>query len=114
MVPCAFAVVPCVKVPVQICIFVLKKKNDIESVQTEVARIVTGATKLCNIASLCNNLKWDSLSSRRSKHKLVIFYKIFHGLTPSYLSDLIPINNQNRYNLKNVSDEPLIHSEHNK
>ena len=87
-----------------------EQKNDIESVQTEAARIVTGATKLCNIATLYNDLKWESLSSRRSKHKLLIFYKMFHGITPSYLSDLIPINNQNRYNLRNISNVPFIHA----
>ena len=87
-----------------------EQKNDIESVQTEAARIVSGATKLCNIDNMYNDLKWESLSSRRSKHKLVIFYKMFHGLTPSYLSNLIPINNQNRYNLRNISNVPLIHA----
>ena len=35
---------------------------------------------------------------------------MFHGITPSYLSDLIPINNQNRYNLRNISNVPFIHA----
>ena len=74
-----------------------QQKNELESVQTEAARIVCGATKLCNITNLYNELKWENLSSRRSKHKLIIFYKMFHGLTPSYLTNFIPINNQNRY-----------------
>ena len=87
-----------------------EQKNDIESVQTEAARIVTGATKLCNITNMYNDLKWESLSSRRSKHKLLIFYKMFHGITPSYLSNLIPTNSQNRYNLRNNSNVPLIHA----
>ena len=86
-----------------------EQKHDIKSVQTETARIVTGATKLCNITNMYNDLKWETLSSRRSKHKLAIFYKMFHGITPSYLSNLIPINNQNRYNLRNISNVPLIH-----
>ena len=42
-----------------------EQKLSIESIQTEAARIVTGATKLCNINSLYNDLKWEHLSSRR-------------------------------------------------
>ena len=33
---------------------------------------------------------------------------MLHGLTLSYLSNLIPINNLNRYNLRNISIVPLI------
>ncbi len=33
-------------------------KNDVESVQHEAARIVTGATKLCGLENLYTELKW--------------------------------------------------------
>ena len=52
---------------------------------------------------LLAELGWETLQERRSKHKLVIFYKIINGLTPSYLSDLIPplVSDTNPYNLRN-------------
>jgi len=42
-------------------------KNDIESIQNEAARIVSGATKLCNIHTLLADLRWDTLACRRRK-----------------------------------------------
>ncbi len=53
----------------------IQLKNDIEAVQTEAARIVSGATKLCNIARLYQYLTCESLSDRRKKHRLFQFYK---------------------------------------
>ena len=41
--------------------------NDIEKIQIEAARIVTGATKLVSINSLTNETGWESLSNRRKK-----------------------------------------------
>ena len=37
--------------------------------QDETARIVTGATKYCYVNSMLAELKWDSLTDRRRKHK---------------------------------------------
>ncbi len=50
-------------------------KNQLEAVQIEAARIVCGATKLCNIEKLYQDLKWETLEKRRIKHKLILFYK---------------------------------------
>ncbi len=85
-------------------------KNDIEAVQHEAARIVTGATKLCGLANLYTELKWESLEQRRKKHKLIQLYKIKHNLTPAYLTELIPADTQFRYNLRNADNIPFIHS----
>ena len=41
--------------------------NDLEKIQNEAARIVTGATKLVSINSLCTETGWETLSSRRKK-----------------------------------------------
>ena len=45
----------------------------------------------------------ETLQERRSKHKLIIFYKILNGLTPEYLSDLMPplVSGTNPKNLRN-------------
>ena len=84
----------------------LKVKKQLEAVHNEAARIITGATKLCSISNPLSDLGWESLQARRTKHKLIIFYKIINGLTPEYLQSLIPpmVQNTTSYNLRNSSD----------
>ena len=78
-------------------------KSQLESIHNEAARIVSGAAKLCSIQKLLAELGWETLQKRRSKHKLVTFYKIINGLTPSYLFDLLPplVGDANPHNLRN-------------
>ena len=73
------------------------------AIPTETARIVSGATKFCSIEKLFVELGWESHKSHRIKHKLVIFFKILHGLAPGYLSDLLPplVQQFTSYNLLN-------------
>ena len=77
-----------------------------ELVQNEAARIVTGATKLASIQSLLSDTGWESLTSRREKHKLVLFYKMNNSLVPEYLSSLVPptVGNISQYNLRNETN----------
>ena len=81
----------------------LETKKQLDAIHVEAARIITGAAKLCSIEKLVFDLGWESLQSRRNKHKLVIFYKILHGLTPDYLFDIVPptVRETARYNLRN-------------
>ena len=74
-----------------------------EAIHTEAARIIVGATKLCSIEKLFTDLGWETLQSRRNKHKLVLLYKILHGLAPDYLSELVPplVQETTTYNLRN-------------
>ena len=83
-----------------------ESKKQLEAVHNEAAMIITGATKLCSISNLLSDLGWESLQARRTKHKLIIFYKIINGLTPEYLQSLIPpmVQNTTSYNLRNSSD----------
>ena len=55
-------------------------KKYIESIQIEATRIVTGATKLCSIAKLYEDTRWETLQVRRNRQKLIIFYKMVYGL----------------------------------
>ncbi|MEW8547864.1 MAG: reverse transcriptase family protein, partial [Candidatus Thiodiazotropha sp.] len=82
------------------------EKNELDKIQNEAARIATGATKLISINTLYNEVRWDSLEKRRKNHRLTLFYKMIHNLTPLYLSSLIPqsVNNLSRYNLRNAND----------
>ena len=81
-----------------------KKKLDL--IHHEAARIITGGTKLCSIQKLLSELGWETLQERRAKHKLIIFYKIINGLTPDYLSDLLPpiVQDNVTYNLRNANN----------
>jgi len=81
-------------------------KNDIESVQNEAARIVSGATKLCNIHILLADLRWVTLACRRRKHRLTLLYKMKHGLTTNYLAHMIPNQSQDRHPLRNAESIP--------
>ena len=81
-------------------------KNQLESTHNEAGRIVSGPTKLCSIKKLLAELGWETLQERRTKHKLVIFYKIVNGLTPDNLCDLVPplVGDSNPYSLRNAND----------
>ena len=57
-------------------------------------------------------LGWESLQERRSKHKRIIFDKILNGLTPRYLTDLIPplVQETALYSLRNSDDIQTFHA----
>ena len=82
----------------------LASKKLLDAVHLEAARIVSGGTKLCSVDKLFQELGWEPLQIRRNKHKLVTFYKILHGLTPTYLLDIIPphINETIDYPIRNA------------
>ena len=42
-----------------------KKKNELEKIQNEAARIATGATKLVYLNALYNEIQWENLEERR-------------------------------------------------
>ena len=62
----------------------------LESIQFEAAKICTGALRHTSRVKLLQELGWPTLANRRKYFKLVLFYKMHHKLTPSYLSDLLP------------------------
>ena len=66
------------------------EKNELKKIQNEAERIVTGSTKLVSIRALYQEIKWDTLESRRRKHKLALFYKMVNALSSPYLLSLIP------------------------
>ena len=80
--------------------------NDLEKIQNEAARIVSGATKLVSINSLSLETGWESLSSRRKKHKLQLFFKMQNNLAPDYLSSLVlpTVGSTSAYPLRNSSN----------
>ena len=66
------------------------ESNELDKIQNEAARIVTGATKLASIDFLHTETGWETLGPRRKIHKLTMFYKMKNGLCPDYLGSLVP------------------------
>ena len=66
----------------------------LEKTQIQAAREVSGATVATKLSDLYNEVGWDSLSARRKRSKLILFYKIVHGMTPMYLQELLPNRSQ--------------------
>ena len=87
-------------------------KESLENINLQAGRIITGATKYCSNQSIYNETGWPTLEQRRNEHKLIQFYKIFNGLTPNYLSSLLPPQaiDQHRYPTRNVQNFTNIHS----
>ena len=48
------------------------EEDELEKIQLEAARIVTGTTKLISIENLYKETGWETLSSRRRQHKLTL------------------------------------------
>ena len=86
--------------------------NELENIQTEAARIVIGSTKLVSIDTLYTETGWETLKSRRNKHKLTLFYKMKSGMSPHYLTTIIPpiVGNTSTYNLRNSNDMGTVHA----
>ena len=86
--------------------------NELDKIQNEAARIVTGATKLASIDSLHTETGWETLGSRRKKHRLTMFYKMKNGLCPDYLVSLVPatVGSVSTYPLRNSSDLQTLHT----
>ena len=78
-------------------------KRQLDSIHHEAARIITGGTKLCSLEKLLADLGWDSLQERRTKHKLVIFYKIINNLTRGIWKVLSMV-----YYLRNQLTNPIM------
>ena len=80
--------------------------NDtLENIQLEAARIATGGTKLTSRILLYRETGWATLHERRNIHKLLQFYKMYHKLTPDYLSCLVPssVHDIHGYNTRNAN-----------
>ena len=88
------------------------EKEELNKIQNEAARIVTGATKLISIENLYNETCWETFSDRRRKHKLVLLYKMINSMTPQYLTKLLPqrTGHNSTYSLRNNNDLRTIFS----
>ena len=89
-----------------------QQMNDLEKIQIEAGRIVSGATKIVALDRLYQELGWLKLPERRKLHKLFLFYKMENGLAPDYLAELIPphFRDETSYSLRNADNLRQIHA----
>ena len=87
--------------------FTQQEQQDIEkNPNWSSQNIKTGSTKLVSFNSLYDETGWQTLETRRKNHKLTLYLKMVNGLSPPYLSGLIPatIDSSSNYNLRNSNN----------
>ena len=67
--------------------------KNLESIQYNAAIAITGAIRGTSSEKLFQELGLESLKSRSWLRRLCLFYKFFHKKSPSYLFQLVPLNN---------------------
>lgn len=77
----------------------LSKK--LEQVQRAAALLCTGAYRRTSYDKLLVELGWETLETRRRYQRLVLMYKMQNGLTPGYLSNMLPTEAGSNYHLRN-------------
>ena len=83
-----------------------ENRKQLENINKEAARIITGGTKLCSIQKLYDDTGLQTLQTRRNQAKITHLYKIINGLAPQYLRNLIPqtVQTTSRYPLRNMNN----------
>ena len=81
-----------------------REKENLDKVQIEAARIVTGITRSASINKIYKETGWLTIENRCKYQKLILIYKIINGLTPEYLHEIFPQNVSMRtsYHLRNI------------
>ena len=62
---------------------------EIDSIQYQAAKVITGAWDKSNKAKLYELLGWESMQDRRTMRKLVLLHQIMNTKKPSYLYDIL-------------------------
>ncbi|CAH1257307.1 Hypp1814 [Branchiostoma lanceolatum] len=68
----------------------------LERVQYQAGCLITGAPRRTPSSIVLQELEWDSLSSRRHFHSLILMYKLVKGLVPPHLQPLTPVTRGER------------------
>ena len=75
----------------------------LEKIQVDAMRLITGATARSNRLKLYQEIPFLTIKQRVSNTILTMMFKIKSGLCPTYLSNLIIVNEQPRYNFRSQS-----------
>ena len=80
-----------------------KQEQQLDKIQNEAVQTVTRFSKLVSLDDLQKESSWETLAYCRYKHRITLFYKMFHGLVPPYLISLIPslVSKGSNDNLRN-------------
>lgn len=81
--------------------------NQLESIQIDALRCITGITISASKTNLYKETGLLPLSRRRKLHRLLMLYKMLHGLAPPYLSNLLPVNRDHPYQLRQHQITPF-------
>ena len=64
----------------------------LQKLQNRAARVINQVGYDIRSHTIREELGWETLVSRRLKHKAIMMYKVLNGLAPSYLSELFQFN----------------------
>ena len=83
--------------------------QNIEKLQLEASRVVTGTTRYASKNLLYNETGWLPLSTRRTIHRLTLFYQIIINDCPKHLHTKFEYYNSNRtlHNTRNANNLPI-------
>ena len=84
------------------------QSSKLQRVMNSSARLIYRAHKFCHITPLLAELHWLPVRSRIHYKILLITFKVLHGLSPKYLSDLISIQQPLSYNLRRNDNGRLL------
>ena len=86
--------------------------DKLETTQSSAALACTGAYRHTDKDKLIKEVGWEPLQIRRKYQRLVLFYKIQKGLTPTYLSTLVNLRDldDNRRRLRNEREIEVPHA----
>ena len=76
-------------------------QDELEQIQLEAARIITGAIKLTSRELLYKETGLVTLSERRRHHRLILFHKMVNKRAPQYLNSLVPPKVSHTYYTRN-------------
>ena len=77
--------------------------TELESLHLDAIRTIIGAVRGTSHAKLYRESGFVTLKERRRRHKLVLYYKMVHGLVPNYLAQRTPplVSSVNPYHRRN-------------
>ena len=74
----------------------------LQKLQNRAVRIITQSSYEIRSQDILNDLKWDNLSVRRSKHLMIMMHNIMHAKASKYLTNNFHrVMNLTHYNLRN-------------
>ena len=67
-----------------------ESKLQLDKIQIEAAKVVTGAIKGTHHDALLAEVGWESLGKRRERQKLLLYHRMINNKAPVYLCNIVP------------------------